>query len=103
MKSSEVCIKTRSPPASLPIQDQVTKHTTVKWAIPAYTFELSDETKSISSSDGQQRFVFRLIDLSTEELFTLLSRRFYHLLIIALICLWHNVLKGLSTITAWPL
>ena len=33
MKSNEVCIKTRSPPASLPIQGQVTKHTTVKWAI----------------------------------------------------------------------
>ena len=33
MKSSEVCIKTRSPPASLTIQDQVTKHTTVKWPI----------------------------------------------------------------------
>ena len=33
MKSSEVCIKTRSPPASLPIQGQITKHTTVKWAI----------------------------------------------------------------------
>ena len=30
MKGSEVCIKTRSPPASLPIQRQVTKHTTVK-------------------------------------------------------------------------
>ena len=33
MKSNEVCIKTKSPPASLPIQGQVTKHTTVKWAI----------------------------------------------------------------------
>ena len=33
MKSSEVCTKTRSPPASLRIQDQVTKRTTVKWAI----------------------------------------------------------------------
>ena len=33
MKSSEVCIKTRSPPASLPTQGQVTKHTTVKWPI----------------------------------------------------------------------
>ena len=33
MKSSEVCIKTRSPPTSLPIQGQVTKHTTVKWTI----------------------------------------------------------------------
>ena len=28
MKSSEVCIKTRSTPASLPIQGQVTKQTT---------------------------------------------------------------------------
>ena len=33
MKSSEVCIKTRSTPASLPIQGQVTKHKTVKWPI----------------------------------------------------------------------
>ena len=33
MKSNEVCIKTRSPSASLPIQGQVTGHTTVKWAI----------------------------------------------------------------------
>ena len=33
MKSSEVSIKTRSTPASLTIQDQVTKHTTVKWPI----------------------------------------------------------------------
>ena len=30
-KSSEVCIKTRSPPVSLPIQGQAIKHTTVKW------------------------------------------------------------------------
>ena len=33
MKSNEVCIKTRSPPASLPMQGQVTKHRTVKWPI----------------------------------------------------------------------
>ena len=33
MKSSAVCIKTRSPPASLLIKGQVTKHTTVKWPI----------------------------------------------------------------------
>ena len=31
--SSEVCNKTRSPPASLPFRSQVTKHTTVKWSI----------------------------------------------------------------------
>ena len=37
MKSSEVCIKTRSPPASLPIQDQVTKHT-LKWPIGGLHF-----------------------------------------------------------------
>ena len=30
-KSSKVCVKTRSPPASLPFRGQVTKHTTVKW------------------------------------------------------------------------
>ena len=38
MKSSEVCIKTRSPPASLPIQGQVTKQTTVKWPIGKYRY-----------------------------------------------------------------
>ena len=32
-KSSEVCIKTRSPPASLPFRGQVAKLTTVKWSI----------------------------------------------------------------------
>ena len=42
MKSSEVCIKTRSPPASLPIQGQVTKHTTVKWTIDRCIFSVSD-------------------------------------------------------------
>ena len=38
MKSSEFCIKARSTPASLPIQDQVTKHTTVKWSIGLIAF-----------------------------------------------------------------
>ena len=33
MKSCEVSIKTRSTPASLTIQGQVTKDTTVKWSI----------------------------------------------------------------------
>ena len=32
-KSSEVYIKTRSPPASLSFKGQATKHTTVKWSI----------------------------------------------------------------------
>ena len=33
IKSTEVCIKTRSTPASLLIQGQVTKYTTIKWPI----------------------------------------------------------------------
>ena len=33
MKSRRVCIKTRSPRASLPLKGQVTRHTTVKWPI----------------------------------------------------------------------
>ena len=32
-KSSEVCIKTRLPAASLPFKGQVTEQTTVKWSI----------------------------------------------------------------------
>ena len=34
-KSCEVSIKARSTPASLSFKGQVTKHTTVKWSIPA--------------------------------------------------------------------
>ena len=37
-KSSEVCIKTWSPPASLSFKGQVTEQTTVKWSIT--TFEI---------------------------------------------------------------
>ena len=36
-KSSEVFIKTRSPPASLSFKGQETKHTTVKWSITSST------------------------------------------------------------------
>jgi len=32
-KSSEVCIKTKLTPASLPFKGQVTRQTTVKWSI----------------------------------------------------------------------
>ena len=32
-KDREVCIKTRSPPASLLLKGPVTEHTTVKWTI----------------------------------------------------------------------
>ena len=35
MKSRRVCINSRSPPASLPLKGQVTRHTTVKWPIGA--------------------------------------------------------------------
>ena len=38
-KNSEVCIKTRSPPASLPFRGQVTKKTTVKWSITALVYK----------------------------------------------------------------
>ena len=31
LKSRRVCIKTRSTPASLPHNGQITEHTTVKW------------------------------------------------------------------------
>ena len=41
-KSREVCIKARSPPASLALIGQVTKQTTVKWPIQwTLTFEES--------------------------------------------------------------
>ena len=33
VKNGEVCIKTRSPPALLPIQGKSLKNTTVKWPI----------------------------------------------------------------------
>ena len=43
MKSRRVCIKTRSPPASLPLKGQVTRHTTVKWSNRAISsLDLSD-------------------------------------------------------------
>ena len=63
MKSSEACIKTRSPPASLTIQRQVTKHTTVKWPsiVPISLFERAEngtratKTGFISHSSQFQR------------------------------------------------
>ena len=56
MKSSEDSIKTRSTPASLTIQGQVTKDTTVKWSSLCWTsfaahidhdHELLNETRTI--------------------------------------------------------
>ena len=49
MKGSEVCIKTRSPPASLPIQGQVTKHTTVKWPIALISEPNSTQPNNLKS------------------------------------------------------
>ena len=46
MKSSEVSIKTRSTPALLTIQGQVTKDTTVKWPI-AFPFDPVPEFQEI--------------------------------------------------------
>ena len=40
-RSREVCIKSRSPPVSLPFIGQVTKHTTVKWPILIVTLTIS--------------------------------------------------------------
>ena len=64
MKRSQVCIKTRSTRASLPIQDQVTKHTTVKWPIECfhsrdyrpYWFTETKESICIKIEFNSQRF-----------------------------------------------
>ena len=40
-KSSEFCIKTRSPSASLPFKGQVTERTTVKWFIGTYSLNMT--------------------------------------------------------------
>ena len=52
MKTRKVCIKARSPPASLPLKGKVTKHTTVKWTIArpnvaefSYFSKYTDNTK----------------------------------------------------------
>ena len=47
MKSKRVCIKTRSPPASLPLKGQVTRHTTVKWPIKTIQTKSSSEAKNL--------------------------------------------------------
>ena len=47
-KSSEVSIKTRSPPASISFKGQATKHTTVEWSIlKVLQFVLSIYSRSI--------------------------------------------------------
>jgi len=44
-KSREVCIKARSPPASLAFKGQVTEHTTAKWPICGSSFERKRKVK----------------------------------------------------------
>jgi len=48
MRSRRVCIKIRSPPASLPLKGQTTKHTTVKWTI-AKKASIEDKTLYLST------------------------------------------------------
>ena len=55
MKSSEVCIKTRSPSASLPIQGQVTKHTTVKWSIQGMNLKKKSGINMTATSLADKR------------------------------------------------
>ena len=53
MKSSEVSIKTWSTPASLTIQGQVTKDTTVKWSV--HTHQTSLLLTCIHKSENDTR------------------------------------------------
>ena len=57
MKSSEVCIKTRSPPASLPIQGKVTSTQHLKWPIT-----VDSRRKSVSRKVEQ---VSQNVDMDT--------------------------------------
>ena len=58
MKNSEVCIKTRSPPALLPIQGQVTKHTSVKW--PIVEKQINVNTVHALTPDKRYVILFKL-------------------------------------------
>ena len=57
MKSRRVCIKTRSPPASLPLKGQVTGHTTVKWPIALYL--LVKQKENLTLHQESLRALFR--------------------------------------------
>ena len=50
MKSSEVSIKTMSTPASLTIQSQVTKDTTVKWSISLHVKARHADSRSCNEN-----------------------------------------------------
>ena len=49
-KSSEVCIKTRSTPASLPFRGQVTNPTARKWSICVLDFQMFTTSMDLSPS-----------------------------------------------------
>ena len=50
-KSSEVCIKTRSPPASLPYKGLVTEQTTVNWSISPIFSSMTRSDQSRASEN----------------------------------------------------
>ena len=72
MKSSEVSVKTRSTPASLTIQGQVTKDTTVKWSITVCTaqsrvlFSLFVQSRPQSRVPFGQRHGTKALAMSNE-------------------------------------
>ena len=53
----EVCIKTRSTPASLPLKGQVTRHATVKWTIPLKPWISQRSTVAWAACGFNWRFV----------------------------------------------
>ena len=71
-KSSEVSIKTRSPPASFSFKGQATKHTTVKWSIcfhrPFHSCVLSCLALNKNEAAGD------LVLIETSALFTFIRR-----------------------------
>jgi len=60
-KSREVCIKVRSPPASLVFIGQITEHTTVKWPIGNLAFASNILVGSGSIFACMTKFLFVLL------------------------------------------
>ena len=59
MKSRRVCIKARSPPASLPLKGQVTRHTTVKWPIGVEVFNPRFKGNTVTDCDSSLKRILR--------------------------------------------
>ena len=53
-KSSEYCIETSSPPASLPFTGQITEQTTVKWSIAGFQCHAIQNKNQNCSTDEVQ-------------------------------------------------